>query len=540
MEKITRYILITASLLVVLPALLINLGVMPYIDDEAIRALVAFEMKQSGNYIVPTIGGDVYLKKPPLYNWIICGSFSATGIYNEFSSRLPTVLFLVLFAIILFLLNKPVLGNGYAFILAFAFITSGRILFYESQKGLIDVLFSLVIYLNFYAIYKAFTAKNRGYYLILSYILCVIAYFLKALPAFVFQVLIIFGAVYVFKNIKPLLSKWNFIGLFLLILFIGYYYLFYFSEAPSSNNPQNLFNVLFVESIKRTGIYLGTSSTILHFITFPFEFLFHFLPWTIIIIVFIRRYYWEMAISNIFIRYLIVIFLINIIVYWTSPEVYARYLLMFVPLFLTLVFYIYKLLPVGERIKKVIDYTFLVLLVITSLLSISVLFHPIVKQVPAGYIKAVLILFSFVIISMIGIRYKSNIFYSVITFLLIARLAFNWFVIPHRINETKNHITKDDAIEISTITYGSPLYLYWPQMMEPDPYYGKRLIDYSSMFYIGTKRNEMLTTKSELIPGAYYIADPVKISSWEYNVQYIKKFTDSQGTKVLYFISDNK
>jgi len=513
---------------------------MPYIDDEAIRALVAFEMKQSENYIVPTIGGDVYLKKPPLYNWIICGSFSATGIYNEFSSRLPTVLFLVLFAITIFLLNKTVLGNGYAFILAFAFITSGRILFYESQKGLIDVLFSLVIYLNFYAIYKAFTAKDRGYYLILSYILCVIAYFLKALPAFVFQVLIFFGAVYVFKNIKPLFSKWNFIGLFLLIILIGYYYLFYFIEAPTSINPQNLFKVLFNESIKRTGIYFGTSNTLVHFISFPFEFLFHFLPWTIIVVVFIRRYYWKMAINNIFIRYLIVIFLINIIVYWTSPEVYARYLLMFVPLFLTLIFYIYKLLPEGDIIKKVIDYTFLVLLIITTLLSISVLFYPIVKQVPAGYIKALLIIFSFVIISMIGIRYKSNIFYSVITFLLVARLAFNWFVIPHRINEPKNHITKDDAIEIATITYGSPLYLYWPLMLEPDLYYGKRLIDYSSMFYIGTKRNEMLTTTPELIPGAYYIADSVTISSWEYNLHYIKKFTDSQGTKVLYFISDNK
>ncbi len=38
-----------------IPALLINLGMLPLIGDEAIRAVVALEMMASGDYITPTL-----------------------------------------------------------------------------------------------------------------------------------------------------------------------------------------------------------------------------------------------------------------------------------------------------------------------------------------------------------------------------------------------------------------------------------------------------------------------------------------------------
>ena len=66
--------------LALLPAaLLIHLGVMVFIDDEAIRALVAQEMLWSGNYISPTMHGDIYLNKPPLFNWVLALSFTVFG-----------------------------------------------------------------------------------------------------------------------------------------------------------------------------------------------------------------------------------------------------------------------------------------------------------------------------------------------------------------------------------------------------------------------------------------------------------------------------
>ena len=83
---------ITAMLLCI-PAFLLNLGMAPFIGDEAIRALVAYEMMLSDNYLVPTMRGDFYFSKPPLYNWILIGFFKLFGGVNEWVSRIPTVKF---------------------------------------------------------------------------------------------------------------------------------------------------------------------------------------------------------------------------------------------------------------------------------------------------------------------------------------------------------------------------------------------------------------------------------------------------------------
>ncbi|MEO1712743.1 MAG: hypothetical protein AAFU60_05350, partial [Bacteroidota bacterium] len=63
--------LLLLLLVVLLPALCVHLGILTYIDDEAIRALVALEMNLSQDYITPTLSGDLYFNKPPLYNWFL-------------------------------------------------------------------------------------------------------------------------------------------------------------------------------------------------------------------------------------------------------------------------------------------------------------------------------------------------------------------------------------------------------------------------------------------------------------------------------------
>jgi len=66
-------------LVLLLPALLLRLGYMPHIDDEAIRALVALEMRWSDNWVTPTLHGDYYYNKPPLWNWLLALLFGMTG-----------------------------------------------------------------------------------------------------------------------------------------------------------------------------------------------------------------------------------------------------------------------------------------------------------------------------------------------------------------------------------------------------------------------------------------------------------------------------
>ena len=65
--------------LAVLPALLINLGLLTLISDEPTRGLVSLEMMIYGDYLVPTLNGMPYTNKLPLFNWILIAIPSGSG-----------------------------------------------------------------------------------------------------------------------------------------------------------------------------------------------------------------------------------------------------------------------------------------------------------------------------------------------------------------------------------------------------------------------------------------------------------------------------
>ena len=152
----TRFsmVLVAAALVLILPAFLVNLGVVPLIEDECIRATVAMEMNLTGDYLTPTIGGEIYLKKPPLYNWMLAGIFSLSGSQSEFIIRLPVTIAILLFSFIIFYFVRKETNARLAIATALGFATCGRLIFYESQHGLIDVTYSMFVFLNFMYVYQ--------------------------------------------------------------------------------------------------------------------------------------------------------------------------------------------------------------------------------------------------------------------------------------------------------------------------------------------------------------------------------------------------
>ena len=60
--------------------------------EEGRRILPAITMLETGNWLVPYVGGKPFLRKPPLVNWLIAASFSVTGVRNEWTARLPSTL----------------------------------------------------------------------------------------------------------------------------------------------------------------------------------------------------------------------------------------------------------------------------------------------------------------------------------------------------------------------------------------------------------------------------------------------------------------
>ena len=93
-----------ACLVLFLISYLSHLGVLP-LDirtDEARRALVSLEMMLSGDYITPTLNGELYLNKPPLYNWIMVAAMKLGGNYDPFWYRLPVIVAIGIFGLLIY------------------------------------------------------------------------------------------------------------------------------------------------------------------------------------------------------------------------------------------------------------------------------------------------------------------------------------------------------------------------------------------------------------------------------------------------------
>lgn len=219
-----------AAIVLLFPALLINLGLQAFIDDEAIRALVALEMQLSGDLITPTLAGDLYYKKPPLFNWLILFLYELSGRTDEFISRSVTVLALIAYGISIYIYLKRHFKWQEALVVTFMVLTCGRILFWDSFLGLIDITFSWVIFLLFMEVYHRMEKKQWLLLFVISYFLAAIGFLLKGLPAVVFLLLTLLAAFWAKRQVRPLFGGVHLMGVVIFLTVTGAYYGVYFQS----------------------------------------------------------------------------------------------------------------------------------------------------------------------------------------------------------------------------------------------------------------------------------------------------------------------
>ncbi len=108
-----------------------SLGSFEIKGEEGRRILPAEAMLESGKYLVPEVGGEAYLRKPPLVNWLIAASFKIFGARNEWTARVPSVLCILAVAIAFVTVARRSLGAHGSVIAALVWLTNLGIL----EKG---------------------------------------------------------------------------------------------------------------------------------------------------------------------------------------------------------------------------------------------------------------------------------------------------------------------------------------------------------------------------------------------------------------------
>ncbi len=478
-------------IVLMVPALLINLDAHHIFihTDESLRALIALEMLINDEYIAPTVNGLFYFNKPPLYNWNIALSFKLFGEASLFALRFPVVVAIFIYGFVITKFIGKATSNRLAWLVAIATVTSGRILFYDSFLGLIDIAFSLVIFTNFMLFYHLGKAKKYFRLFALTYFLSAIAYLMKGLPPIVFQGFTVMAYAVYLKDWRFLFHKYHFLGILFFIVPVGLYYFAYLQVNPQPLS--DLFLTLWEESSKRTVTDHGIFESIKSVFLFPLENFYHFAPWTVLIVFLFKKGAFKSLWGHDFYRFLILVFGLNIIVYWTSPGVHPRYLFMFLPLLFALLF---KLESDGSpKVRHVVQMLLFGIMVLGSI-GPWVAWTTIVElEIPSTMIKVTLWSLGMGAVALTFFRYKEHRWVLLGIFLLVVRVGFNWFVLPNR--DEKGARFAKAADKVVELTSGEPLYILEPNYCHS-----------ATSFMIERKRGEILETRPDAMEDAYYIA----------------------------------
>lgn len=513
MRQIIRYlqfhpmVLFYFALALIPFALLINLGLVPviFVPDESIRGLVSLEMMFSGNYITPTINGEFYYNKPPLFNWLIVGLFKLTGNQSLFVMRLITVIGLMLFSFTIYHFLSKHYSKQFALFNVLMFVTCGRILLWDSFIALIDITFSWIIYLNWMIIYHLNGKKNYLKLFVVSYSLISIAFLMKALPALAFQGISLLVFFIYNRNFKRLLHWHHFAGIFVLVVIVGGYYLLYSQYNTLDVLIPNIFN----ESGKRTVLRFGWLITLKHIFTFPFEQLYHFAPWSLLIVFLFSGKVFKHIFSDSFLKFNFLMFAFNIIIYWTSPEVHPRFILMMAPLVFLIFAYFAILRPLNSSYFTMgVEAIFLIVGIIATLGVWYVPFFRDTKDIPLVWVKVAILSMASGFFTFLFYKIKKQRMVIFVILMLLLRLGFDWFAFPPRAKKFKPY--SDNAEYVGNLTKNSNLYLY-KETVRDDP----------NSFYLTRSRGQIVKiANNHDDKNAFYLSEEKYLEGEQYEVFY--------------------
>ncbi|NND32903.1 MAG: phospholipid carrier-dependent glycosyltransferase [Saprospiraceae bacterium] len=519
LQAITPRSFFILFLVLSIPVFLVNLGTVPFIEDEGIRGLVALEMIHSGNYISPTLYGEAYFKKPPLWNWILVVSYKLFGSANELSTRIPTVFFLFLFTINIYALTRKYIGEQKAVLSALMFITCGRILFWDSMLGLIDIMFSWMIFLLFFWIFHFH--KKRKWLLLYTgvYALAAIAFMLKALPSLVFLVLSLLTAIVYFKSWKRLLSWQHLMGIITFCILVGFYFWLYAREGPITE----LLSVFVSESTQRTAIKYGYWAAILQVGRFPFEMIYHFLPWSLMIVLVFQTKLIAKISQESLVAFAAITFFVNILIYWSSPEVYPRYLFMFAPLLFIVFLHLYG--QNGSTSVKIVDFALCLVATVVFLGSFYVFFNEDTRQLPGlgwkWFISALPMGGSLIHM----VRFRRQRLYSLCIFLIAARLGFSLIVLPVRGENDLVAQTRRDAYRIASRVGEEPLRILQHDTMR-----------YEAGFYLTSSLGKVISVTQDSTDKAYLLVNLDKYTTLQTQFKKIDSMRVKREEQYVYLV----
>ena len=319
---------ISGITILLLFSLLLNL---PYIHlrefqgEEGRRVIVARNMLQNGDWIVPYVEETVYLKKPPFYNWLLAGIFRLSGVISETSARLSSVITASLCAIIISLFWRKLSGvRDIWFILpGLVFLTFPEVIG-KAVKAEIDITFTLFVTLSIISFFyfHEFRKKELAAWTI-SLFFVGIGVLTKGVQAPAFFYTGVIPYIIYKRELRKMLSISHIAGICVLCIVM----LSWFIPLINITGYDNLINASLHEITVRQEPVKG-AGFLKHLIEFPIQYIISYSPWILILVLWLYKpLKTEPPLIKSLSAYCLFFLVFSIPFYWIMPGTWLRYLL---------------------------------------------------------------------------------------------------------------------------------------------------------------------------------------------------------------------
>ncbi|HUE17160.1 MAG TPA: glycosyltransferase family 39 protein [Planctomycetaceae bacterium] len=245
--------------------------------EESRRGRIAWEIWQSGDWIVPRIQGQPVFFRPPLQNWLIALVGMARGGVDEWALRLPSVLGILAMVVITYGYARSFLSRCGAFFCALCLVSLGQVL-ELGRLGETDSLFTLFLagsLLTWKWCQNAGTSQRRAW--CLGYALAALATLTKGVQAPLYFV----GSVSLFCLIthrkRQLLSRDHAVGLLTGLAVVALW------QVPYTIKMGPLASMkIYFHDVSPRFFEFTVAKVVEHMVTYPLELLGGaLLPWSV-------------------------------------------------------------------------------------------------------------------------------------------------------------------------------------------------------------------------------------------------------------------
>ena len=321
-------------LLIGVLTLCVRLDALPLFGEEPRRALIAREMVESGDWLVPGTQRVFLPSRPPLQNWMIAAIGMVTGSFDVWSARIPSVLSTFAMAILIYGYMRLQFGKLASSSGAAAFLTMTLVMEF-GRSAETEAVFSLFVSASLLLWHWGWIKKWPAWQMwSIGYFFASLGMLTKGLQAPFYFV----GATWLFLlatgHWRMLATRGQWVGIGVFVMVVGAWQGPFTWYRGLTDTWYIYFGDVFARFVDRNWLPF-----LEHLVVYPLElFCVRLMPWSILLLAFGNRRIRELVREqHETILFLVVCIAFSFLSVWLPPGSKARYYMPLFPCFAVLV-----------------------------------------------------------------------------------------------------------------------------------------------------------------------------------------------------------